>query len=407
MKQRTLFAFPPLLLFLFLAFRPLPAGDDSAFVGATVYPSPEAAPISNAVVLTSGGKIAAVGTRSTVTIPSSARVIDCSGKVIVAGFWNSHVHFTDNTWLDAANAPAARLEKHMQEMLTRWGFTTVWDLGSDPINSLALRRRVESGEIPGPRIFLAGSEFPKGGHPVYLPPEMQLPEVASPDDAAQLAQNYLRMGLEGIKLFTGSFMGNKPVVNMDTSIVKAAVRVAHAQDKPVFAHPQNRAGIDNALAGGVDILAHTAPTEPDFIADELARFKTQHTALIPTLTLWTTVIQDPAVTSGLVASGVQQLKTFSANGGPVLFGTDVGFTANYDTTLEFELMRRALSVNEILASLTTNSASYFKATGKGRVEKGLDADLVILDGDPTSDVRNLAKVAYTIRAGKIIYQENP
>ena len=236
---------------------------------------------------------------------------------------------------------------------------------------------------------------------------MQLPEVASPDDAAQLAQNYLRMGLEGIKLFTGSFMGNKPVVNMDTSIVKAAVRVAHAQDKPVFAHPQNRAGIDNALAGGVDILAHTAPTEPDFIADELARFKTQHTALIPTLTLWTTVIQDPAVTSGLVASGVQQLKTFSANGGPVLFGTDVGFTANYDTTLEFELMRRALSVNEILASLTTNSASYFKATGKGRVEKGLDADLVILDGDPTSDVRNLAKVAYTIRAGKIIYQENP
>jgi len=240
-----------------------------------------------------------------------------------------------------------------------------------------------------------------------LPPEMQLPEVASPNEAAQLAENYMRMGLDGIKLFTGAFMGNKPVINMDIPIVEAAVNVAHGDNKPVFAHPQNRTGVDNALASRVDILAHTVPSEPDFTADELAHFKTQHTALVPTLTLWTTVVEDPAVTSRLVASGVQQLKTFSANGGPVLFGTDVGFTANYDTTLEFELMRRALSFNEILASLTTSPAAYFKASNKGRVEKGLDADLVILDDDPASDVRNLAKVAYTIRAGKIIYQKQP
>ena len=405
MRLRTLIAFSPLFVILLLTLRPVTAGDDCAFIGATVYPSPGTPPISNAAVLTSSGKIAAVGKRAGVKLPASVRVIDCSGKVIVAGFWDSHVHFSDNTWLDAANAPSQKLTKHMQEMLTQWGFTTVWDLGSDPNNSLALRRRVESGEIPGPRILLAGSEFPKGGHPVYLPPEMQLPEVASPDEAAQLAQNYMRIGLEGIKLFTGSYMGNKPVINMDIPIVMAAVNIAHAENKPVFAHPQNRTGVDNAVAGGVDILAHTVPSEPDFTADELTRFKTLHTALIPTLTLWTTVVQDPAVANGLVASGVQQLKTFSANGGPILFGTDVGFTTNYDTRVEFELMRRALSVNEILASLTANPAAYFKASAKGRVEKGFDADLVILDGDPASDVRNLAKVAYTIRAGKIIYQK--
>ena len=313
MKHKTLIAFCPLLLVFLSALRSFTAGDDCAFVGGTVYPSPTATAIPNAVVLTSLGKITAVGTRAAVEIPSSARIINCTGKVIVAGFWNSHIHFTDNTWHDAANAPAAGLEKHMREMLTRWGFTTVWDLGSDPINSLVLRRRVESGEIPGPRIFLAGSEFPKGGHPVYLPPEMQLPEVASPAEAAQLAQNYMRMGLEGIKLFTGSFMVNKPVINMDIPIVEAAVNVAHGDNKPVFAHPQNRTGVDNALAGGVDILAHTVPSERDFTADELARFKTQHTALIPTLTLWTTVVEDPVVTSGLVASGVQQLTRISHN----------------------------------------------------------------------------------------------
>jgi len=67
-------------------------------------------------------------------------------------------------------------------------------------------------------------------------------------------------------------------------------------------------------------------------------------------------------------------------------------------------MRRALSERQVLASLTTNPASYFKTAKKGRVEQGLDADLVILDGDPIADVRNLARVATTIRAGQVIYQ---
>jgi imidazolonepropionase-like amidohydrolase len=88
----------------------------------------------------------------------------------------------------------------------------------------------------------------------------------------------------------------------------------------------------------------------------------------------------------------------------VLFGTDVGFTQLYDTTLELEFMRRALPAGEVLASLTTGPASYFKAEKKGRVETGFDADLAVIDGDPIADVRNLAKVAYTIRAGRIIYQ---
>jgi imidazolonepropionase-like amidohydrolase len=68
-------------------------------------------------------------------------------------------------------------------------------------------------------------------------------------------------------------------------------------------------------------------------------------------------------------------------------------------------MHRALSTAEVLASLTTNPAAYFKAVNKGRVEKAFDADLVVLDGDPAADVRNLARVTYTIRDGRIIYQK--
>ena len=90
----------------------------------------------------------------------------------------------------------------------------------------------------------------------------------------------------------------------------------------------------------------------------------------------------PRKITQLVQSGVSQLRTCSANGGVILFGTDVGFTKIYDTSLELELMGRALSEREVLASLTTNPALYFKAVKKGRVERGFDADLVVLDGDP-------------------------
>lgn len=370
-------------------------------VGGKLYPSPTAAPIDDAAILVEDGKITTVVAGARFKLPASTEVLDCQGKIIVAGFWNSHVHF-ETGWHGVEAASAAQLTSHMQEMLTRWGFTTVWDLGSEPSNTLALRKRIEAGEVPGPRILMAGDIFPENGHPVYLPPEMELPEARNPGEASLMARGYLSMGLDGIKLFTGAYMGDKPVINMPTPIVKAAVDVAHAQGKPVFAHPQNRTGVDNALAGGVDILAHTIPAD-SFTPDEIARMKQQHTALIPTLTLWTTVIPDPAIQAQLVGAGVSELKAYFSEGGTILFGTDVGFITVYNTSQEFEYMGRAMGWKDVLASLTTNPAEYFKQPSKGRVEKGMDADFVVLDGDPAADVRNLAKVAYTVRGGKVIY----
>jgi imidazolonepropionase-like amidohydrolase len=393
------------LLSCVLAVSPAAVAQTLVLKGGSVYASPEATPISDAVIVTSAGVITAVGRADEVQIPPDARVIDCSGKTIVAGFWNSHVHFTEAVWKNADSAPAAPLTAHMQEMLTRWGFTTVWSLGSNP-SVAGLRRRVKADEIPGPNIFLAGSIFPRDGHPAYLPPEMQLPEAATPEQAAEMARKYMQIGLDGIKLFTGSYKGeDKPVANMDAAVAKAAVDIAHAQGKPVFAHPQNTAGIEAVIAAGVDVMAHTVGRQPGYSPEQLARFKQQGIALTPTLSLFAKLPVPQEIVARIVDNIVGQLKGFSENGGTVLFGTDVGYTQLYDTTLEYELMRRALSERQVLASLTTNPASYFKAANKGRVEKGFDADLAVLDGDPTADVRNLAKVAYTIRAGKVIYQK--
>jgi imidazolonepropionase-like amidohydrolase len=159
------------------------------------------------------------------------------------------------------------------------------------------------------------------------------------------------------------------------------------------------------LAGGVDILAHTIPGQGSFTAAELEQMKRQHTALIPTLTLWTTVLPDANATSQLVQGGTNQLHAYFLQGGTILFGTDVGFTSKYDTAQEFEFMGRAMPWRDILASLTINPSAFFKAPTKGRVEAGMDADLVVLEADPAADVKNLAKVSCTIRDGKIIYRK--
>jgi imidazolonepropionase-like amidohydrolase len=387
------------------ATAPIP---DLALVGGKVYPSPDGAPIENAVVLLRDGSIVAVGPNGRIAIPQGTRTIDCTGKVVTAGFWNSHVHLTEPVWNDAAHAPAERLTAHLREMLTGRGFTTVFDLGSDPENSLAIRRLIADGKIPGPRIFLAGDIFPKDGRPVYLPEDVVVPEAATPAQATAIAKRFLRLGEDGIKVFAGAIKGHGVVVPMPAEIVRAAADVAHAAGKPVFSHPTNRVGVDNSLAGGVDVLAHTAPSAKEFTAGELSLMVRHHVALIPTLALFPDEVRKGGGSredqDAFARLAIEELRSFVAAGGTVLFGTDVGYTRLYDTTSEVRYMAQAgMSWRQILASLTTSPAAFFKAPHTGAVKAGMDGDLVVLDGDPAADVASFARVAITIRGGKIIY----
>jgi imidazolonepropionase-like amidohydrolase len=400
------------LLFAMLAATPsaLAEAKGLAIVGAKVYPAPDAQAIDDAVVLVHDGKIAAVGKRGVVVVPPGTQVVDGAGKVVTAGFWNCHVHFTEHVWNDAGQAPAARLDEHMRKMLTRWGFTTVFDIASFLKNTNALRARIEGGEVLGPRILTTGEPlYPHKGIPGYVGPEWQIPQAGSPADGQRMAQQRFADGADGIKVFSGAIT-RAGVVPLDPAIIRAAAEVAHAAGKPVFTHPSNRAGIDNALAGGVDVLAHAAPMAQAFTKEELVRMKKQKVALIPTLTLFPYEAEKFGGTRAEAAAdlqtAVQQLQSYVQEGGTILFGTDVGYTTRYDTTSEFESMARAgMTWRDILASLTTNPSTFFKASNTGRVQVGMAADLVVLDADPARDVRNFAKVAGAIRAGKVIFSK--
>jgi imidazolonepropionase-like amidohydrolase len=140
-----------------------PTKQGLALVGGTIYVTPSDKPIRNGVVLIQDGKISAVGTKALLRVPPNFQVLDCSGKTITAGFWNSHVHFFERKWANADAISPPELTRQLQDMFTRYGFTSVFDTGSPWANTLRIRKRIESGEALGPRIHSTGEALIASG----------------------------------------------------------------------------------------------------------------------------------------------------------------------------------------------------------------------------------------------------
>jgi imidazolonepropionase-like amidohydrolase len=389
-----------------------PAKAHLALVGATLYVSPTQEPIEGGVVLIRGSNVAAVGRRALVPVPDGAEVLDCSGLTITAGFWNSHVHFFERKWADAGTIPAPELGRQLQDMVTRYGFTSVFDLGSARDNTRAIRDRIESGEVPGPRILSTGEALLAPG---AVPPDMVIRilgfmtsrshEVADAAQAAAAAKTLLEDGADGIKVHL------QPPPPPDPPFPASAIAVvaaeAHRAGRPVFVHPNSAVDVLAAVEAGVDVVAHTTPRSDAWDDTALAAMKQRRVAVTPTLTIWRYLMRHDRLSTQerSVANAVGQLRAWAASGGTVLFGNDLG-AVDYDPTEEYVLMGEAgMSFRQVLASLTTAPAERFGAPDQtGRIAPGAQADLVVLNGDPSRSLRALAAVRYTLRAGKLIYR---
>jgi imidazolonepropionase-like amidohydrolase len=387
---------------------------DLALVHARIYASPTEAPIEDGTVLVHAGRIRAVGTTAVVKIPREATVIDCKGKIVTAGFWNSHVHILTPGLLRAEELSSGQITSQLQEMLTRWGFTTVFDIASVLENTTVIRRRIESGEVKGPRILTVGEPFwGKGGTPIYVrgfleANHISIPEVESAAQGAGRVRQQVRDGADGIKIFANSIEADG-ILTMPLDLAKAIVTEAHHLGKPVFAHVSNDHGIEMAIQSGADILAHTTPADDEWSPALAERMTAAHVALTPTLTLWDVEARKGKASPDEIEKGMSkaagQLKAFSQAGGQVLFGTDVGYIEQFDTSEEFAWMSRSgMNFEQILASLTTNPSTRFGYSKRsGRIAKGMDADLVVLDGDPGKDIAAFSEVHQVVRSGQLIY----
>jgi imidazolonepropionase-like amidohydrolase len=288
----------------------------------------------------------------------------------------------------------------------------VFDTGSPWENTRRIRERIESGEVAGPRIRSTGEGLLGKG---WLPPDVvlrtlgimlfPLPEVADAAEARAASKKILDGGTDGLKLFAAAQF--PPFATLPGEAIRAAVDEAHRRGKPVFVHPTSRDGLLAAVAGGVDVVAHTTPQSGPWDEAVLEAMRQAKVALIPTLKLWKYLLRHDRVSLGDVQTqtSVGQLRAWLASGGLVLFGTDVGGVDDYDPSDEYALMAEAgMTFRQILASLTTAPAEKFGESDRlGRIAPGLAADLVVLEGDPSRDVGAFAAVRYTIRDGEIIY----
>ncbi len=178
----------------------------------------------------------------------------------------------------------------------------------------------------------------------------------------------------------------------------AAAGETHSRGKLLFAHPSLTSGIELALEGGVDVLAHSIEDPENFDEALVRRLVEAKVSLVPTLELFAPFGDNDAILEAL---------------GTVLPRGRSGSLRNRrrlpprlrSLAKEYELMARAgLSFDEILASLTTAPAERFgQSERKGTIEPGKEADLVVIEGDPRADIRALARVRYTVRKGEIIW----
>jgi imidazolonepropionase-like amidohydrolase len=274
--------------------------------------------------------------------------------------------------------------------------------------TLKVRGLVQAGEQLGPTIITAGTAlYPPEGLPYYLkrsiprPLQWLMPQPETPEAARRAVVTNVSRGADLLKLFTGSWVERGHVKPMPLEVARAAVEQAHALGALAFAHPSNLEGTQVALEAGVDVLAH-APDATLGIDDALlASLVAHHVAMVPTLKMFaTTVKTDPAYLAPIHAV----VRRFHALGGTLLFGTDVGYMTDPDTTDEFvALADCGLSFAEVLAMLTTAPATRFAGKPSGTVEVGSLADLVLFETDPSRALTTLAHPLATVRAGRLTF----
>ena len=359
------------------------------------------------------GRIAAINDAK----PRNAgREIDLGGRVVMPGLCDAHVHATAVT-ADLASinrmSPfyvAQRSRVILEEMLQR-GFTTVRDAGGA---DFGLAKAVEEGLIRGPRLLFCGHSLsPTGGHgDIRGPGELQFNEClccaglsAVCDGVAEIrkaSREEIRRGANQIKLMVSGGVAS-PTDRIDSlqfswEELQAAVEEAQCANIPVMAHAYTARAINRALKCGIDSIEHGN------LLDEtsVALFRERDAFLVPTLVTYRALAEE-GVAAGLpthmaskiaevAETGVRALKLAHASGVKIVYGTDLLGSMQRRQLEEFAIRAAVQSPAELIRSATVTAAALFRLSKEiGTVDPGKLADLLIVEGDPLSDISVLQR----------------
>jgi imidazolonepropionase-like amidohydrolase len=434
-----------LLLLLFLA-TDATGQTRTALVGGTLIDGYGGAPIHDSVILVEGETIMAVGREGAIDIPSDAEIISTEGMTVLPGLWEMHAHLmlvghSDYSYWDSTYTGDVLSETIMPaaaEQLLRAGVTSARDLGAPLEQILAVRDRIDAGELPGPTMYVSGPFLQDEPYPGTEAFRWGIDGV---DDARNTVRRLANAGVDLIKLIDQD--------RMQRDEVRAVVDEAHTHGLPVVGHSHRPEEIRRGLEAGVDNFEHTglatAPAYPDdvmaLLKDATAQRQVFWTPTLSPLLLFEYTrdhperIDDPRWHRGLPDSVVADVRASLAEPGQLpyyqlmpqrrptlqrkfdqleesgvilLIGTDSGVPLNFHSDATWRELDYWVNTFGVDPMDAIRAATYWPAVMMGvedevgAIAPGMDADIIAVRGNPLRHIGLLQDVDLVIKHGERI-----
>jgi len=377
-----------------------------AIAGARIIDGTVRPPIENGVVLVRDGRIAAVGSRQSVTLPAGVRTVDARGKTIIPGLWDMHAHAALPEW---------------GPVYLGVGVTTVRDMGGENSFLIAFRHAIASERVLGPRLLLAGLVDGSGAEAfgtVY---------ADTPEQGRAVVDAYHEAGFEQMKLYT--------LIKPD--VAGAIIRRAHEVGMTVTGHVPRAMTLASMVDSGADNVAHLpvrGDTSSAAVKDQISMLAAKHVVIDPTVS-WNELLGrarqtpltsfqpgfawapwplraaygsirsagDSATADRALRAQLSVIKAMHDAGVRIVAGTDYGLPG-FSLLRELELYVEAgLSPRDaIRAATVVPSGVMGLSSDVGTIEVGKRADLVVLDADPLSDIHNLRAGRWVVAGGRML-----
>jgi imidazolonepropionase-like amidohydrolase len=382
--------------------------------------------LQDQTILVSGERIMAVGPAATTTVPAGAQVIDLSHETVLPGLVDAHVHLTGDPNLQGyrslgvSDIRAAMYGAYAARRTLEAGFTTVRNVGASGFGDVALRDAINDGELPGPRMRVAGYAIGiQGGHcdNNLLPHDFHYTENGVADgpwagrakvrEMAKYGADVIKICASGGVLSKGDEAGAQQLTLEE---MKAIVEEAHKLGRRVAAHAHGASSIRDAILAGVDSVEHASLIDDEGI--RLAREK--GTYLVMDIYNDDFILQEGAKAGMLPESlekerKVGQLqrdnfrKAFQA-GTKMAFGTDAGVYPHGDNAKQFFYMvKYGMTTMQAIQAATIDGADLLGWKDRiGSLTPGKYADVVAVAGDPLADPAELTRVNFVMKGGAVV-----
>jgi imidazolonepropionase-like amidohydrolase len=437
-----------------------------SLVGGTLINPANSHIVENAVIVIDGDRIAAVGSRKEMAVPTGSRWVECNGKFILPGYIDTHVHFFQSGGLftrpDGADLTKIRpyadeiasIKKNLPDTFARYlrcGITSVVDVGG-PFWNFEVRKTANS-TAKAPRVAVAGPLISSVSRPQLDLGDPPIVKVETPDQAREFVRKLAAQNPDLVKIWY--IVDKDHPVDSFRPIVRATIEESHGRKIRVAVHATELETARAAVEEGADVLVHSVIDKE--VDDAFVKLlKDRHTILCPTLVVFErygrtfshqlnltpeekawgnpeiiatldvtkipqdqlperikTALADPNAALDRIKKtydvALKNLKTLENAGVTIAAGTDAGNIGTiHGPSLfrEFQLMKEAgLTPMEILQCATANAAKLFGGeTGAhiGMIDKGNFADLVVLKSNPVNDIAHASDIDSVMKNG-ILY----